>query len=305
MFFVCTGLLIEHRKNPKAKRFLFISGITSIAYFIVITKFVIPVFSETGEYTGFQYFALGDSPLDFISTLVTEPINSIKVLFTNHINHTFGDYVKAEFHILVLISGLPLLFFKPQYLIMLIPLYFQKLFHDNYFMWGIGYQYSIEFAPILAIGVFSAISGFRSVRLKNTVSIIVTVLCISSSIRIMDNTIFYTDKTRIRIYDSKHYKRDYDVKKIHRLLSGIPKHSAVSAQSPYIPHLALREKIYHFPMLNDAEYIIYSEKEGKYPLNDDTFRETTYELESSAEWIIQHKDDDITILRRKAKELNL
>lgn len=46
---------------------------------------------------------------------------------------------------------------KPVYLIMLIPVYVQKLFHDNYGMWSISGQYVIEFAPILAIGTFSVL----------------------------------------------------------------------------------------------------------------------------------------------------
>ncbi len=106
-----------------------------------------------------------------------------------------------------------MLCFKPNYLIMLIPIYFQKLFHDNYIMWSIDAQYSIEFAPILTIGVFSVISKYKKRYLVNTLSAIVLIGTLISTIRTMDNTVVYTNKSKIRIYQPRHYKRNYNVMK--------------------------------------------------------------------------------------------
>ena len=82
-----------------------------------------------------------------------------------------GDFVKMELYVLLLVSGLFFLLKKPQYLLMLLPIFFQKLFHDYYAMWGISGQYSIEFAPIMAIGIFMVISEFKSEKRVNIISL--------------------------------------------------------------------------------------------------------------------------------------
>src|SRR5690554_7487847 len=71
----------------------------------------------------------------------------------------------------MLFSGLLFLLKKPHFILMLLPIYFQKLFHDNYSMWGIGDHYNIEFAPIMAIGVFIVISDFKKTKLVNGLAI--------------------------------------------------------------------------------------------------------------------------------------
>ena len=202
-----------------------------------------------------------------------------------------------ELHVLLITSGLPFLIKKPQYLLMLLPVYFQKLFHDNYSMWGIGGQYSIEFAPIMAIGIFMVISKFKRIRFRVIMSSVVLFLATASTIRTIDNTIFFTDKSRIRFYQKSHYQRDYDVKSVHKYLLKIPKNANVSAQSPFVPHLSLRENIYQFPIIKNADYIVYSRKEGSYPLLKEEFELKINQLEHSGDWEILY-DDDLTILRK-------
>lgn len=297
IFFICLGLMIEYRKDTKKIVHLSLLSIISVVYFVSVIYYVIPAFSTHNEYSGFQYSFLGNTFADAIKTLFTHPIASIKTLFINHTNSMHGDFVKAETHIILLISGLPLLIKKPQYLLMLVPIYFQKFFHDHYSMWGIGGQYNIEFAPIMAIGIFKSISEFMSPKLRITVSVIILFCVTASTIRTMDNTFFMTDKSRIRFYTKKHYQRDYDVKTVHQHLSKIPKDAKVSAQSPFVPHLSLRKNIYQFPILKNAEYIVYSRKEGTYPMSNEEFENKINELEHSEDWEILY-NDWVTILKK-------
>ena len=295
--FILIGLTIEHRKDIFLRNYLIFSAIFSLGSFIITTSVIMPAISINGTYPHFHYSFLGDNMSQAIIHLISNPIESIKVLFTNHNNSSHGDYVKAETHIILLISGLVLLFKKPHFLLMLLPIYFQKLFHDNYSMWGIGGQYNIEFAPILAIGIFSVISEFKEMRFRKKISYLVLLFALAATIRTMDNTVFFTDKSRIRFYQKTHYQRNFNVKGVHEYLSKIPKDAKVSAQSQFVPHLSLREDIYQFPIIKNAEYIVYSRTEGCYPLSKKEFEFKVNELENSMDWEIYH-NNEIIILKK-------
>lgn len=297
LFFVCIGLAIEYRRDNYLRNYLVAAALCCFVSFLLITSLIMPSISNDDSYPHFDYGYLGDDFLEAFIHLISHPFDSIKVLFTNHINHPQGDYIKAELHILLLTSGVFLLLRKPVYLLMLLPVYFQKLYHDNFAMWGIGGQYCIEYAPILAIGIFAVISEFGSDKMIRVASIFILVLATASTIRTMDHTINYTDKSRIRFYQKWHYTKDYDIKNVRRQLSKIPPDAAVSSQSPFLPHLALRDDVYQFPMIKDAEFIVYSGEEGAYPLQKLDFDSITDALEHSKNWEIIYKND-ITVLKR-------
>ena len=299
VFFICLGLIIDFKKSKKKYSLLLVLSLVSLIYFLTVILYVIPSFSSQGEYGGFLYSSFGNNIFNASKTLLMNPVESFKAFFTNHNNSIYGDFIKAETHIILLISGLFFLFKKPQYLLMLVPIYFQKFFHDNYLMWGIGFQYNIEFAPIMAIGIFKVISEFKRENLKVIMSFIAIILALTSTIRTMDNTVLNTNKSRIRFYQKIHYELDYDVKSVHDNLLKIPKYAKVSAQSPFVPHLSLRIDIYQFPIIKDAEYIVYSRKESPYPLSKENFLSKINKLEKSNNWKILH-NGYITILKKSS-----
>lgn len=301
LFFICLGMAIEYRNDAKKISLLLMYAGISIIYFISVIAFIIPSFSTQDEYGGFLYSFLGNNAFDAFKTLITQPIDSFIALFTNHNNHPHGDFVKAELHLIVLASGLPLLIKKPQYLLMLVPIYFQKLFHNNYLMWGIGSQYNIEFAPIMAIGIFKVISEIKNLKISLIMSFIVLFFVIASTIRTMDQTILFTDKSRVRFYQKNHYQRNYNVKSVHQQLAKIPKDAKVSAQSPFVPHLSLRENIFQFPIIRNADYIIYSRNESSYPLSQDEFEVKINTLEQSNDWEILY-NKELVILKKVASK---
>jgi uncharacterized membrane protein len=296
--FICLGLIVENRKDPFWRNYLVFAFLICLWYFFLITFVVIPHLSVTGTYDHFNYSFLGNNFTDSLVYLLKHPLESLQVLFTNHTHHPFGDFVKTEFNILVLLSGLPLLLLKPQYLVMLIPVYFQKLFNDNYLLWGSDAQYNIELAPILAIGIFSVIRKFRNRTLSKLTTFTVLVLAFGCTIRIMDSPILYTNKSKIRIYQASHYSRDYPVSKVYWQLDRIPRNAVVSAQSPFVPHLAYRDNIYEFPILKDAEFVVFSRKEGTYPLDQKKFDSLTFSMENSKKWSVIFRDKDLTVLRK-------
>lgn len=296
--FILLGLVFDNKNDVFLRAYLALGAIFSLISFIVITSIVMPAISNNGAYHHFRYSFFGDNLSQAFINFITHPIKAITVLFTNHNNNLHGNYVKAETHIILFISGFFLLFKKPNYILMLVPIYFQKFFHDSDSVWSIAGQYNIEFAPIFAIGIYSIISEFKSPKLRTTLSYSILILVFTATIRTMDNTVFFTDKTRIRFYQKCHYESDFKTIRVHEYLSIIPKDAKVSAQSLFIPHLSLRDNIYQFPIVKDAEFIIYSRRGNAYPLTKAEFELRINELEASEEWEI-YLNKEITILKRR------
>jgi uncharacterized membrane protein len=297
--FICFALMFDYYKNKKSLKFLFVLIGLSLLYYISIIHFVMPALSNNGIYPHFHYSSLGSNSYEAVKYLIAHPIDSIGLLFKNHTGDEFGNFVKLEFHLIVLFSGGFLLLLKPNYLIMLIPVYFQKLFHDYTSMWSIADHYSIELTPVIAIGCFLVISRFTHKKMRNMWSYILIVLAIISTIRVMDNTVYYTNKANIRFYKSYHYKKPYEVKIVHEFLRGIPSDAPVSVQSSFLPHVALRDKAYQFPLIHDAEYIILSPNESSYPLDEQSYNIKVKEYKDSLEWDCIEDNNDIVILKRK------
>ena len=301
MTFVCLGLLIEFRKDISQRKMMTWFTLISITYFFLVISIIIPSFSINNSYKGFLYSALGQTPIEAIQTVLLNPIESFKLLFINHTNALYGDFVKTEFHLFILFSGGYLLVRKPLYILMLVPLYAQKLFHDNYLMWSFGGQYVIEFAPILAIGVFEILACVKRNRLKNILVVLLFVGTLFSTIRMMDNPVMHIEKRRFRLYKYEHYTQDYDVNYVYNWLKEIPTDAKVSALSPFVPHLSIRHSIYQFPIINDATYIVYAKMENPYPMSKEEFEHITSELEQSDEWEIISNSEDFIVLKKQTR----
>ena len=163
LVFICFGLAFEYRKNSHIRNYLILAAVFSGIYFVFMTSFFMPKISNNSSYVHFNYDALGNNYHEAVYYLISHPLAAFKVLFINHNNDPNGDFVKMELHVLMVISGLLFLIKKPQYLFMLIPIYFQKLFNNAPSVWGVGGQYCIEFAPIMAIGVFTVIADLAEI----------------------------------------------------------------------------------------------------------------------------------------------
>lgn len=292
--FVCIGLAIEYWKNRALRLYLIFATIFCFLYFYAVISFIMPAISNNGTYPHFNYSILGDNFISALWSLINNPVDSLKILF---INHPLGDFVKIEFLILLICSGFIVLFRKPHYVLMLIPIFFQKLYHDSFSMWSIGGQYCIEFAPIMAIGIFSILETLNKRKMIKIFSVIVLLFSLAATIRTMDNTVFWTNKAQIRFYKLNHYKRDYNVKNVHEQLAKIPPQAIVSAQSPFLPHLSLRNHIYQFPIIKDAAYVVYSEKENTYPISQNKFNELITEIRQSGKWQAIY-DKEVVILKK-------
>ncbi len=297
--FVCLGLVLMYRKDRRSALILSGFALASFFYFILVIKWIMPSLSVGGEYVHFAYGSLGESMGAAFVHLFTHPVDSIELLFTNHLPDPRFDGVKLEAHIILLLSGVLILFRKPAFLIMLAPIYFQKFFHDQAMTWSAGGQYSIEFTPILAIGVFTIIRDVQRPKLKTYLSITAVVLSLGCTIRVMDKPFLYVEEINAQFYKREHYSRDYSTKSVYEALQLIPEDKAVSAQNMYIPHLALRTNIFLFPAIKTADYILVSTKEYPYPLEPDELEERIEAMKKDTLWTVLYDKKGVYLFEKK------
>jgi len=295
--FVLLGMAWMNRKSGTMRAALPAAALLSGILFIFITQVIMPAFSNEGSYPHFKYAILGNSMFEAALSILKHPADAVKYLFVQHSDLADAAYIKAELHLILLISGLYFLLVQPIWLFMLIPVYAQKLYHNDPTMWGVGSQYAIEFAPILSLGIFTFIAQTKAPNHQRIFIFMALAGCLTASIRIMDKTELYTDKNRIRFYKKEHYIRHYHVNEVHKVLKTIPSEAIVSAQSPFLPHLALRDKVYQFPIIKDAEYIVVSGMEKPWPLSQEQFRLTVDSLKMDNNRDIIYESETILVFK--------
>ncbi|MFC7666756.1 DUF2079 domain-containing protein [Hymenobacter humi] len=150
LVFIGLGLAVLHWREPARRRWALGVAAAAGLYFLVVVKLIIPALGAGDAYLyQQQYVALGTTPVEMLRTLFTRPGYVLGLLFKNHLPSPIGDYVKVELHLMVLLAGGLALLRRPAYLLMLAPIYGQKLLSGTVAHWGINVQYSIEFVPVL------------------------------------------------------------------------------------------------------------------------------------------------------------
>ncbi len=269
--FISMGLVLQNWKDKEQrKRALIMMGISGL-YFLTVVKLIIPSLANEGrEYLHFHYEALGADMKEAVKTVITNPKKVFSLLFESHLpNAPEADYIKTELWFMLIVSGGVLIFFRPWYALMLIPILGQKLFSDDYGKWGLNNQYSIEFAPIICIAAFDFIQSLATEKYRKYAAIAVVVFTAFFTVRSFDPT-WRVSKwympDLVNVGRKQHWKRDFDVNVAHEAMKVIPENAKVSAQSYFVPRLCFRDFIYQYPTVNDAEYIMLRKSDESYPL---------------------------------------
>jgi uncharacterized membrane protein len=287
--------------KKKTAIFLALLFVVSASYFIFLTQWFMPKYSYAVICHLNDYTLLGTDPITAVANFFADPARIVSALFTNHTGAASADYLKTEFLVLLLIAGGWILLVRPVYLWMCLPLFSQKLLTDNPQFWGLGGQYAVEFAPIIVIALYEYFSIQRISRIKLHAGLITLPLLLSvvASFRIMDNTHAFIDKAAIRFYQERHYLSQTSQVAAAEAFRLIPLDAPLSVQTHLSPHVALREKMYLFPEIKDAEYILLQlNGTGFYPL-------TKIELLELKDSLIQNRwkevweKDSIIVLQKK------
>ncbi len=305
--FIGFGLFFLYIKDKQLRWMSLLLSSIAFLYFIIVLNYVMPYFFDKNMvYKQFKYFsALGNNLPQMIGTIIHKPLYAISLLFNNPSNLTAYNGIKAELHYMVLLSGGIFLIFRPQYIIMLLPIYGQKLFNDLVGRWGINVHYSIEFVPILTICAFDVISKINKVKIKKIIAFTATIVCIGATTVKLDKRVsLYYSTTESRFYSKEHYRVNYDVPHINKVLKLIPPDSRVCAQEMLCPHLAFRDYIYLLPYCKDPDYVLFFiANKSIYPFNKiEDYNNCLNSYLHSPSWNSFYADSTILIFKKNESE---
>jgi uncharacterized membrane protein len=203
---------------------------------------------------------------------------------------------------MVLLAGGVFLLYKPHYLIMLIPVYAQKMLSNDPVLWGINMQYSIEFVPIISLCLIDSLSSINLKRnILTGILVVVLISTYSSSIKTMvsRHSIWY-NKTNTVFWQREHFNSGMDLKEVYSIIKSIPGNVTLSASSPVVPHLCNREKIYQFPVVKDAEYVaVLKGSGGIYPLGAEKLKAEIDSLKQDSSYSVIRENKEIVLLKLK------
>ena len=258
LFFIAIALMWDYRKDKKALWHLVAYAAFSLAYFFIINMIVMPRIGGSGA--GFARYAhLGDNYVDIAGSLLAHPWETLKLFFTNTMGYSKFDGVKQEFYICALASGMLLTLLKPNYLLMLAPLLAQKMLAVDPNFWGVSFQYSVEFVPVLVVSSFLVLVKLKNAKWRKALGFVLllsTVLTTFYTIGVPKSTILVD---QLCVYQGRHYEqKEFDVHYAYNVIDRIPDDASVCAITPFVPHLAMRDTIRNFANTKDVrtDYVL-------------------------------------------------
>ncbi len=304
--FIMLGLVLKRgAKNFKSVlAFEFPLIAFSLIYFVLVVSIIMPWLQNLNSNSQlYRYSSLGNSLPEIINSMIRHPGSVFRMLFENTLNNEKYSGIKTEMHLMVLASGGLLLFYRPYYLIMLLPIYAQKLFTNDFILWGINAQYSIEFAPILSLALADSVASFNSTKTRYYVCILYTISTHFFNINSIDHRKSQGyNSGNTRYYSPDHYNPYLDLPSIYMGLKLIPDDAALSASNTLVPHLANRDEIYTFPIIKDAEYIAVldtSTNISTYPASKKAYAAKIDSCKKSGAFSTVYDKGQLLILKKK------
>jgi len=227
------------RKKRLAGLLLFFAGLIGTAF---IAKEIVPMFTISGTYPYSNYYShFGSNIYEQMLNIVRHPLHTLSFVFTP----------PNILYVILLLGPLAFLpIFYPKLLtIGALPL-FQNLLSSYRFQKDITVQYSYIFIPILFISLILAIKSLKErgtwdkIWRRSRPCIIFFAILSLLAFLILDVRIYVP---RQRVFSA------------HKLMHQIPEQAAASASSSLLVHLQYREKLYLFPDVKNADYVIYED----------------------------------------------
>lgn len=292
-------LALERGVDRTQRRMMITMSMLGFGWSALVIGLLMPALAGDGGYAHLDYQLVGAlfPPERGFSPVAL--VELVRGLFMDVVGGTVhGTAMKVEFWTLLLLSGGWALLVRPAWGLMALPLIAQKMWNDDPAKWSVFGQYGVEFAPLVAMAVPLVLAEWTAARPRTWVWWLAPLLAIGCTIRTMDATTAYIDRSRIRPYKAEHYHRLYDTDRVRALLAAVPQGAVVSAQSSAVPHLALRTQVYQFPIVRDAELIVLLPLDAPYPLDTASYRTAVEVLLHDPAWRAEVEDPAIILLRR-------
>ena len=299
LIFIAISLVLFSMKDGWKLRAGTGLGLFSILYLFIVMGWIIPWFAGDTGYRHFHYSPLGDDVQSAIKTIFTRPWYTFSLLWQDR--HGNIEAMKTELHLVVLLSGGLFLLLEPRYLLMLIPVYAQKLFNAGSGRWGIDYHYSIEFVPILTFALFTALYHYKFLKYKMSIALISILAAASATIWKIETRAYPGHQRQNHaFYHPDHYKTRLNYFKVKKVLDLLPPNASVSAQNNLVPHLAFRDTIHLLPLhFRETSFIVLSDEHSSiFPAKKAEYYRKIHFFMNSGKYREFHREHGITIFRK-------
>ena len=306
---VLLALAWQHRAHRARVAWLVLGAVASLAYYQVITHYVMPALDTTHRpFTQLGRYAwLGPSLPAVLAHVLTHPARLWAVLFQNTLPDAGYDYIKLETWGAVLVSGGWALWRRPWYGLMLLPILAQKFLANDYALWGINGQYSIEFAPVLTLAVVDALRGGRAAGAgfrRGAWAAALAGAAVFSVVTLYARRSEWYDRAAGNFLLGRHYRCPYpDRAALYAALARVPPGVALSTSSNLVPHLLNRRDIFLFPVLRTARLVALPcepDEHAAWPLSPAQAQRALAQLRARPGYRVLYQDAQLVLLARPA-----
>lgn len=309
-FFFSLFFMIKYWRNPPVRwANLSFMGL-SAGWFVFTFTVLVPWVKESAganQYAIFQYKALGETPLEALKTIIAQPLETLSLLFVNHSPGVAPEGVKLETYLVFLLSGGFLLFLRPLYLLLFLPVFAQKMLNPAFYVWSIYGFYITDLAVLLPLSSGMVIKDIcKNNTIQKMLDIPLLLLTLGVSIWKMDaeRAIPWYSPAKECPYCPDSYSAPFDAAAVHGHIEKLPGEARVSASSAILPHLAFREHIYMFPATFDAEYIVILQTDA-YPLTPEQMAAEIEKYSQNPDWELIVNEKPLFIFKRIGRKTKI
>lgn len=273
------GLGIYQFLNNQKKLGFFTAIFSLISFYLI--KFQIMPFFWKGSEEGYIVTSILPlfSPIDILYLFIIKPSLFVDIIFNSPIKLQTIDILYRSFSFIPVLSVLSWVTVLP---------YLFLRFSSNYqALWSNSFHHNANLIPFLAVSTILALTNFK---FPKKALLILLIFSLSLGGLSPNSLIWSPLKANFNNLSQRGY--------IYRSLKKIPPNGRVSAQSPLVPHLANREKIYLYPDIFDAEYIILDLSLSSYPITSQELSENIKEIKKSPNWKIRNEDKSLIIFQK-------
>lgn len=265
----------------------------SCSVFLLLVFVVIPSYAGGQHHNLTQFFGhISPDMKEVAWYFLSHPGEVFKLLFMDTVG--IPSQPKMDSWIMMTISGLVFICWRPWTGILMIPLISQKFLTGDEQVSGIHGQYSIEFAPIAALAIAASLASLRSDHWRYMVLALSVFVAAKYNIREI-----FPHNERTNVWGHAHYQPAINPEEFKACMNFLPRDASVSCSSALAPHLAFRDSIYHYPIHNQAEYILLiAHPFASYPATGEEYLKEIESWASNPEVNILYRGRDLILIRK-------
>ena len=261
---------------------------------VVVTLWVIPAFRAPGsEYPQLFYFSyLGNSYSDMFTNLRADPLIMLRQLFSLSRLQAVGR--------LLLPAGFFLPFLGGDWLLILLPPLLLLLLSGDAEMFGLQKWYVAAILPVLFTAVAVGVGRLQRRRARwATMWLLVSALL---------GYLLFSPLPGGGRYEAPLYAVSEHDRLSLAVVTAVPPDASIATQPHYVPHLAHRELVFHYPWIKigaeQVDYFLFDRHSSPYPFSQDEIAGEITQFLADPQMQIVAEADGIYLFKRESAQPN-